>query len=161
MAFFDGEDYGLKMGYLGRVDDPHGGWCLGSRYWASNKHEPRYSAYYGILLDMVGARDALFFQEGASMEYAPSVVRKVWNNANRIGYSDRFIPSVKPAITDDHVFINQIGKIPTIDIVHFDPAINDYFGPTHHTLGDNIKIIDPGTLLAVGQTVLYTVYREQ
>lgn len=160
LIFFDGEDYGLKRGYQGKVSDPHDGWCLGSRYWSGNKHKARYSAYYGILLDMVGARDARFFQEGASMEYAPSVVRKIWNNANRIGFSDLFISSTKPPITDDHVFINQIGKIPTVDIVHFDPVLNEYFGPAHHTLEDNIGLIDRNTLLAVGQTVLYTVYYE-
>ena len=160
LIFFDGEDYGLRRGYQGKVWDEHDGWCLGSRYWSSNKHRPRYSAYYGILLDMVGAKDARFFQEGASMEYAPSVVRKVWNNANRIGFGDLFINSTKPPITDDHVFINQMGKIPTIDIVQFDPSINEYFGPVHHTRGDNLEIIDRNTLQAVGQTVLYTVYHE-
>ena len=109
LIFFDGEDYGLRRGHQGRVSDPHNGWCLGSRYWSTNKHKARYSAYYGILLDMVGAKGARFFQEGASMDYAPSVVRKVWSNANRIGYSDLFIPSIKPPITDDHVFPSHPG----------------------------------------------------
>ncbi len=52
-------------------------WCLGSQYWAKHKHKKDYSAYYGILLDMVGSKHAQFFREGASLEFAPSVVEKV------------------------------------------------------------------------------------
>src|SRR5690606_41919935 len=62
-------------------------WCLGSQYWSRNKHTSNYNAYYGILLDMVGARSAQFHREGYSMEFASGIVEKVWNHAQRLGFS--------------------------------------------------------------------------
>src|SRR5690606_17737671 len=91
---FDGEDWGEKEGEQGRHPLPSGlqeWWCLGSQYWSKNKHKPQYSAYYGILLDMVGAKNAQFHREGYSMEFAPSIVEKVWGHAQRLGYSHVFI----------------------------------------------------------------------
>src|ERR687885_868916 len=44
------------------------GFALGSRYWAKNPHKPGYTAYYGVLLDMVGGKGATFLKEGYSMQ---------------------------------------------------------------------------------------------
>ena len=64
------EDYGQPAGH--GVDQASSDtWCLGSQYWTRNLHVPGYTARYGILLDMVGARDARFYQEAISMRYAP------------------------------------------------------------------------------------------
>jgi hypothetical protein len=159
---FDGEDWGEREGTTGQIKPPDGytsWWCLGSQYWARNKHKPNYTAYYGILLDMVGASNAHFVQEGTSMEYAPRIVEKVWSAASRLGYSSTFLRQKEAAITDDHVFINTLANIPTIDIVHFDP-MKGYFGDFHHTQKDSMTIIDRSTLRAVGSVVLDVVYRE-
>jgi len=161
IIFFDGEDYGIPRNYEGSTDDPHNGWCLGSRYWSENKHEKNYFAYYGILLDMVGGEDATFFREGGSMQFAPKVVKRVWDIANRIGYGKYFVNYTRGGILDDHVFVNKIARIPTINIVQFDANINDYFGSYHHTHRDNMTLIDGETLKAVGQTLVYTVYSEK
>jgi glutaminyl-peptide cyclotransferase len=67
MILFDGEDWGEKDGEQGTHPLPNGlaeWWCLGSQYWSKNKHKPNYSAYYGILLDMVGGKNAQFAREG-------------------------------------------------------------------------------------------------
>jgi glutaminyl-peptide cyclotransferase len=161
IILFDGEDWGPPEG--ANIPDPKGfyrsWWALGSQYWSKNKHEPGYSAFYGILLDMVGAKNATFYQEGISREYAPSVVRKVWQRAEKLGYGHVFIDRKAPAITDDHVFINVNAQIPTIDIVHYDPKYG-YFGDYHHTHKDNMDLISRSTLEAVGETVLHTVYYE-
>jgi hypothetical protein len=118
-------------------------------------------AYYGILLDMVGAENAKFYREGGSMQYAAKIVSKVWEAAAQIGYQDYFIPQNSPGITDDHIFINRDAKIPTIDIVDYDPAREDsYFPFYHHTHADNLSIIDSNTLKAVGQTLLFVLYHE-
>ena len=37
-----------------------------------------------VLLDMVGAKDATFFYEGYSEEFAKGINRKVWNAANNL-----------------------------------------------------------------------------
>ena len=159
---FDGEDWGNDTAFHGDVplrDGWSSWWCLGSQYWSKNKHKPGYSAYYGILLDMVGAKNSQFHKEGGSLRYAPGIVDKVWSRAQKIGYGGYFINQKQPGITDDHVFVNEFAKIPMIDIVHYDPA-HGYFGDYHHTHGDNIDIISKETLDAVGETVMHVLYYE-
>jgi len=161
--FFDGEDYGEPDTYPSRAVDAPGKiwWCLGSQYWSTRKHVPNYMAYYGILLDMVGAKDARFYKEGGSMQYAERVVDKVWRTASQIGYQDYFIQQNSPGITDDHIFINRDAKIPTINIVDYDPRRDSsYFPFYHHTHADNMTLIDKNTLKAVGQTLLHVLYHE-
>ncbi|MBR9999454.1 MAG: M28 family peptidase [Cyclobacteriaceae bacterium] len=163
IILFDGEDYGEPESYPGQATPEPGNtwWCLGSQYWSVNKHKPRYMAYYGILLDMVGAENAEFHMEGVSMMYAEKVVEKVWSTAAQLGYREFFIPQRSPEITDDHVFINRDARIPTINIVDYDPFNqNSYFPSYHHTHADNISIIDKNTLKAVGQTLLQVLYHE-
>lgn len=147
IIFFDMEDYGRE-------------YCLGSAYWARNLHKPGYVAQYGILLDMVGAKDAVFPREGASRKYAPYIVKKVWNKAAHLGYSHHFIFEDVHELTDDHINIIHGANIPCINIIHFDPATND-FGPFHHRQSDNMGIIDQNTLKAVGQTILEVIWEEQ
>ncbi|MDH5476129.1 MAG: M28 family peptidase [Cyclobacteriaceae bacterium] len=159
IILFDGEDWGEKYNMRG-VPTPEGlssWWCLGSQYWSKNKNG--YGAYYGILLDMVGARGAQFHIEGLSNRYAPKVVKKIWNTASDIGYSNYFIPEKQSEITDDHQFVNEVAKIPMVDIVHYDPN-HGYFGDYHHTHKDNLSLIDKRTLKAVGQTVLTVIFNE-
>lgn len=164
IIFFDGEDDGEPE----FDDQPRGDensnamwWCLGSQHWAKNPHKKNYSAYYGILLDMVGARNAHFYKEGSSLQFAKKITDHVWHIAELSGYSDYFINADSPGITDDHIFINRDTHIPTIDIIDFDPEQEgSYFPPYHHTHADNMKIIDKNTLKAVGQTLVNVVYNE-
>ncbi|MBP7497498.1 MAG: M28 family peptidase [Bacteroidales bacterium] len=153
LIFLDAEDYGTY-----NKDDS---WGLGSQYWAKNPHIYGYSARYGILLDMVGAAEATFYMEEYSMTYAPDVVRKIWNMAEILGYSDYFINRQIGPITDDHYFINKYSKTPTIDIIHYDYSEHNGFFKYWHTLKDDINAIDKKTLKAVGQTLLEVIYREQ
>lgn len=159
VIFFDGEDNGEPQG-LSRTDPSRTWWCLGSQHWSQNKHSPGYSAYYGILLDMVGGIDAEFHKEGYSMEYAPSIVEKVWNTADQIGYGRYFINNQVGPITDDHFFVNESAKIPMIDIIAHEPGSRDFFPDFHHTHKDNMDIISQETLKAVGQTLLQVIYEE-
>lgn len=161
IIFFDGEDWGEKYDENG-PSLPAGQtswWVLGSQYWASHKHVPNYTAYYGILLDMVGAKNSKFFKEGTSMEYAPSIVDKVWSTAAQLGHSNVFVNQVQGAITDDHKPVNEKARIPMIDIVHYDPVYG-YFGDYHHSTKDNLNLIDKGVLALVAQVVVQVVYNE-
>jgi Zn-dependent M28 family amino/carboxypeptidase len=164
IILFDSEDYGepenLKQGDYPNRKPNQIYWCLGSQYWVKNKHKPNYSAYYGILLDMVGAKGARFAKEGHSMEYAASVVQRVWNIGQALGYSNYFINQNMGGITDDHYFVNRDARIPMIDIIEYEPSGRDEFGHYHHTHRDNMQVIDKSTLKAVGQTVLQAVYEE-
>lgn len=155
IIFFDLEDYG-------RPDDSpypemQDSWCLGSQYWARNPHKSGYFAQYGILLDMVGAKGAVFPKEGASMVYAPTIVDKVWKTAERLGYGAHFINLQSNPITDDHIYVNQIANIPCINIIHYDVNESDFFSH-HHRVSDNMDQIDPATLKMVGQTVLEVLF---
>ena len=58
------------------------------------------------------------------------------------------------AVTDDHVELIKVG-IPTIDIIDYRDS---GFCPTWHTLSDNLDNIDPATLKAVGESLLYYIY---
>jgi glutaminyl-peptide cyclotransferase len=156
IILFDGEDYGQPDFYQG--PQQYDSWCLGSQYWSKNKGS--YTAYFGILLDMVGGKDAKFGMEGTSMKYAPTVVKKVWDIANKLGFGKYFIYQQTAQITDDHLYVNQLAKIPMIDIIEYDDSDGNYFGSYWHTHNDNMDVIDKATLNAVGQTVLQTVYEE-
>lgn len=157
IILFDGEDDGEPENARVR-DNSRIWWCLGSQHWSKNKHIPNYTAYYGILVDLVGAKGARFYREGYSRNFASGIVKKVWDNANQLGHSDYFIYKDSPEIIDDHFFVNRDAGIPMIDIIEFSPDLG--FGRYHHTHMDNMELIDRRSLQAVGETVLFTVYQE-
>lgn len=159
IILFDAEDYGQPaFSDLPYVPDSY---CLGSQYWAKNLHVPNYSAEFGILLDMVGAPNAVFTHEGTSVNYANEYLHEVWSIAHALGYNSYFSYLQTPAITDDHLYVNAIAKIPMIDIIQYDGSTNSGFGWYWHTHEDNMDAIDKNTLKAVGQTVLQTLYQGQ
>lgn len=133
-------------------------WCLGTQYWAKNKPQG-YSPKYGILLDMVGGKNAVFPREGTSVSYAPWLVDKVWTNAAQLGYGSTFTNDRTGATTDDHLYINAIANIPCIDIVHYDPVTQDYMS-CHHRHCDNLDNIDKNTMDIVGELLVDLIYNE-
>lgn len=159
IIFLDVEDYGQP--HFIETDYQEHSWCLGAQFWANNLDMRNYMPRYGILLDMVGAKDAQFFKEGYSMQYAPQLVEKVWKTAASLGYSGRFVYEQGGTITDDHLYVNSIAGIPTIDIIQFDPASSTSFGTYWHTHQDNMSIIDRNTLSSVGETLLEVIYAEK
>ena len=160
IIFFDSEDYGTPEFYVG-LFKPHT-WCLGSQYWARNPHIQGYFARYGILLDMVGGKGATFYREPYSYRTARKEVKKVWEKAHELGYGNWFINQEGAEVTDDHVYVHSIGRIPCIDIINYDPNCErSSFGPTWHTVNDTMENIDPNTLKAVGQTVMDVIYNEK
>jgi hypothetical protein len=157
IMLFDGEDYGQPQ-WDTDYSEKGETYCLGSQYWAKNKMPANYAAYYGILLDMVGAENARFGREYYSQANAPSILNKVWTIGQKLGYGDFFLNEPSGAITDDHVFVNQAG-IPMIDIIEYHPET--FFGWYHHTHDDNMDVISRRTLEAVGETVTHVLFREQ
>lgn len=157
---FDAEDYGTPQWDEQGLTDNSNTWCLGSQYWASLPHKDNYRALFGILLDMVGGRGSTFSQEGFSIDYAPGIVARVWDTAAQIGFGSFFPKRAGGYITDDHVPVNQIARIPCIDIVPYFTDGSSGFGPTWHTANDNMEHIDKNVLKAVGQTVLQVLYNE-
>lgn len=151
ILFTDVEDYGkTEWG-----DDSY---ALGTQYWAKNPHVQGYKAQFGVLLDMVGGRDALFLMEANSSKYASGVQQMVWQAAGKAGFSSFFPFMMGDYITDDHVFVNKLAGIPTIDIINLNSKTRGAFPAHWHTHNDNMSIIDKNTLEAVGETLLQVIY---
>lgn len=159
IVFFDAEDYGIPEFYKGNYKSDT--WCLGSQYWGRIPHTPDYKAKYGILLDMVGGKNATFYYEGYSQRTANSIMKKIWNAADKLGFGNMFIKEKGGEITDDHIYVNRFRRIPCVDIIHYDINSDTGFNPTWHTVNDTMENIDRATLQAVGQTVLQVIYNEK
>jgi len=156
---FDAEDWGTPQWSDNQTDADV--WALGSAYWAESIKDSPNKPRIGILLDMVGGQGAQFFQEGISKMYAMGLVNRVWQAAQEVGYGSLFPIQEGGTITDDHLAVNQVAGIPTIDIIPYYPDCQQSsFGPTWHTVSDDISHIDPNTLKAVGQTIVQTIYTE-
>ena len=160
IILFDGEDWG-EHNEESRVDTPpelDSWWALGSQYWSKNKHKADYSAFYGILLDMVGGPDATFYYDGVSQEYARRVQKKVWDNAIANGYEKNFKKQLGfTGLTDDHVFVNKYAHIPMIDIIEYQSG---GFTDAWHTQNDNLENISKETLQVVANVMLSVLYNE-
>ena len=86
---------------------------------------------------------------------AAAVNDRVWRAARQLGRSE-FLDVHSQPILDDHLPVNEAG-VPMIDLIDFN------YGPNHswwHTLADTPGQVLPGSLEAVGQVVLRTLYNE-
>lgn len=111
-VFFDGEEL---------VYDERGKYFLGSEYFARNYRDrpPAHRYIHGILVDMIGDKTLTIYQEANSLNYAPELVDSVWATAQRLKIRE-FIPRAKHEVRDDHLPLNDLAKIPTIDLIDFD-----------------------------------------
>lgn len=160
-VFFDAEDMGPPADYEGKYQNDYSGFCLGSDYWSQNPHVPNYRAYYGVLLDMVGAKGAKFKKEGVSKKSAPNIQATIWNTAASLGYGGLFVDQNGPEITDDHWPVIKNLKIPMVDIIDLQGGPNNgTFFDGWHTHDDNMDAMDAGTLKAVSQTLIQVLYNE-
>jgi hypothetical protein len=157
IVFFDAEDYGATENSGNSSEET---WCLGSQYWSKTPHVQGYKANFGILLDMVGAPGAKFYKEQYSLYYAGNIVEKVWSTAAGLGFGQYFIDEKGGGITDDHIYVNKLAGIPSVDIIQYDPNSEHGFGSYWHTTNDTMENIDKNTLYAVGTTLLNVIYNE-
>ena len=158
---FDAEDWGIPQ--WDETGNGADSWALGSQYWAktltANPSTQNYS--YAILLDMVGGQGAKFYQESYSLQKASAIVEKVWRAANVAGYGSFFPMKEGVGVTDDHLPVNDVANIPCIDIINYYPDCpQGSFGPTWHSIYDDMQHIDKNTLQAVGQTLVQLIYNE-
>ena len=109
IVLFDGEDYG-------RPQDLEN-FCLGSKYFAGKK-SPDYNPAFGILLDLVGDKEAKIFKDPFSMQYASDITDLIWNIAE-MTRADKFVNVQGSRAYDDHIPLNQAG-IKTINIINAD-----------------------------------------
>ena len=81
---------------------------LGFKYSLAGFGSPSSPGFpsFGILLDMVGAKDAIFTHEEISSYYAKNILNKVWKKAHRLGFGRYFVFQETKQILDDHYYIN-------------------------------------------------------
>ena len=154
IIFFDCEDMGTPRVYTG--EEREDTWCLGSQLWATNYSNQQSAVRYkfGIVLDMVGAPDAVFPREMYSTNYAANYQQQIWRSAEQLGYGALFSNQQSYPITDDHYYINYLAGIPTVDIIHYDMRNATGFPFWWHTRQDNMDNVSKSTLQAVGEVVL-------
>lgn len=139
IVLFDGEDGGEEGDWEG--------FCLGSKYFASNKGD--YQPQFGILLDMIGDKDLKLYKEGYSSRFAGGLVDSIWVRAKDLGL-DCFKDSVKYFMYDDHVPLLSAG-IPVIDLIDF-----DY--PYWHTTSDTPDKCSSQSLQKIGDLLVEILY---
>ena len=148
LVFFDGEDLG--------VPGENETYCQGSRFFATNLPIPRPDE--AINLDMVGDKQLVLPIERYSLEYHPKLVRHLWDRAKDMGL-DAFIGRVDYAIYDDHIRLNEIAGIPSIDIIDFKYP-NSYTN-FWHTLNDIPENCSEESLGQVGALMVDYIYNRE
>lgn len=151
IVLFDCEDMGTPTIYTGPQREDT--WCLGSQVWAEQQSIMPRLYQYGVLLDMVGAPDAVFPREYYSEQLAGNYTEMVWQKASKLGYGYLFSDQFAYPITDDHIYVNQAG-VPCLDIVHYDPSGDTGFAWWWHTRHDDLDQISRSTLQAVGEVIM-------
>ena len=153
LVFLDGEDYGKE--------DDLNDFCLGSKYYAANLNTKDAPAF-GVLLDMVGDKQAVFPKEPYSVQYAPDAVNLIWGIAAQLNCST-FSQTTGHAIYDDHIPLNQAG-FPTVDIIDSELVGADTPNKRRnywHSEHDTMVNIGKGTLQQVGDVLTHLIYSIQ
>lgn len=151
IVLFDGEDYGRE--------NDESMFLLGSRYYAVTRGDA-VRPLFGILLDLVGDRDARFPREAFSAQYAGDVLDMVWDAADALGLT-RFTRETHSPILDDHVPLNTVAGIKTINIIDAALVGHDSTSPRRqywHTLDDLPAQCAPAPLEDVGTLLMYLIF---
>ncbi|MEX2175947.1 MAG: M28 family peptidase [Pirellulaceae bacterium] len=146
-VLFDGEE----LVYDGQRDP----YFLGSEHFAREyvAHPPAHKYKCGVLLDMVGDAQLQIFREVNSMRTVPTrrLTGDIWNVARTLGVKE-FVPVTRYEVRDDHLALNDIARIPTIDIIDFEYPRSR--GPSYwHTTQDVPEKCSALSLAKVGWVV--------
>jgi hypothetical protein len=132
-VFFDGEEYIFEPDR----DD----YFFGSREFAQTyrKTKPKYKYQAGVLLDMIGGKNAHFPWEPNSAIRAGALVEELWAIADKLGCNTFQKRYGQYAIQDDHLALND-AKIPTVDIIDFEyPHWHKLTDLPENCSGDSLK----------------------
>jgi Zn-dependent M28 family amino/carboxypeptidase len=144
LLFVDGEDYGDFSDSTETL--------IGTWYFVSHK-PAAYQPLFALVFDMVGDKDLQIYYEGNSHSFAPEVVQRVWQTADRLGYGRTFIHGVRHTLIDDHVPLQRAG-IHAIDLIDYDYGPNNAYW---HTGEDTIDKISAASLAIVGNVAIALV----
>ena len=147
LVFFDGEEFV----YVARRDPMFLGSTHFANQYVQRKEDFRYA--YAVLVDMVGDAQLQIFFEGNSLAYAPRLTRSIWGVAKRLKVHE-FIAKEKYKISDDHLPLNRIARIPTCDIIDFDYPTPRSKNAFWHTEKDTLGNCSAESLGKVGKVLL-------
>ena len=151
IILFDGEESGPPL-YDKTFEQDIDFYCLGSQYFCKN-NLLNTKPLTGILLDIVGGKNAEFHIENISKKYAYANISKFYALGNYLNYNNTFIPESQYFVgADDHLYINKCLQVPSFAIIEYDKERNS-FNKHQHKLSDTLENIDKKTLKAIGQTL--------
>jgi len=139
LVFFDGEDGGNGGGF--------DSFCVGSTFFAGRMGD--YAPIYAVVVDMIGDSDLTIPVEPNSLSACPSVVRTVWDAAERVGAAS-FTEESGAAMFDDHIPLIRAG-VPSALIIDFDYV---YW----HTVEDTPDKCSPESLGEVGSVLAELIF---
>ena len=147
-VLFDGEELVFES-----TRDP---FFLGSEHFArevaAGAIKQKYEA--AVLLDMVADKELQLYQEINSCRFANDLVQEVWSVARRLGIR-QFYSRRRHEVRDDHLALNEIARIPAIDIIDFDyPRPSSGRSTYWHTTNDIPENCSPVSLARVGTVML-------
>lgn len=148
LVFFDGEEGPLSLG------EGDANWRpLGSPYFAAHLDD----LYAGrrpdkaVVFDMVCYRDLKLRPDVVASPAAAEAMKKFWDIGRKISPSI-FVEKAYPAsISDDQVALARVG-VPSFLVIGFE------YDPWFNTTKDTVDKCSPGSLEAVGRTVLTWLY---
>jgi hypothetical protein len=141
MVFFDGEEFIFQR--------DGGKFFWGSEHFAKRYRDrpPTHRYVCGVLVDMIGDKQLTIAPEPLSQKFAPQVQRGIWETARELGIKEFVSQPYSTDINDDHVPLNEIAKIPTVDLIDF-----DY--PAWHTTNDKPSQCSGASLAKVAMVLL-------
>ena len=142
LVFFDGEEAIVQFT---APDDPTPDGLYGSRTYARTLRDSGRARQFqfGILWDMIGDKD---FGITLPPDSPPALTRELLADAEALGIREKF-GYLDRAILDDHVPLNTVAKIPTVNLIDFDYL---YW----HTADDTLERVGPEGLQHVGAVTL-------
>jgi glutaminyl-peptide cyclotransferase len=112
---FDGEEL-----VYDKLRDP---FFLGSEHFAREykANPPPHKYKCAVLLDMIGDAQLQIFREVNSLRTVQTrqLVADIWGVARDLGVKE-FVPVTRYEVRDDHIALNDIARIPAIDIIDFE-----------------------------------------
>lgn len=145
LVLFDGEELVFKN----RLNHSEGDYFLGSTHFAQQYvlQPPAVPYRAGVLFDMIGDKELLLFTEKNSLRFARPVVKSFWKEAKTLGVT-LFIDRARPDVRDDHLPLNRIAKIPSIDVIDFDYPRPGIGAPSYWHTEQDIPANCSGTSIA-------------
>lgn len=157
-VFFDAEELVYGAGV-----NTTGDYFVGSTYFAEQlvSEGPQQTYRAGILMDMVGDKELQLSWDEVSFKHAPGLAKEVWGIAKELGLKE-FSPRVLHSIRDDHLPLNEIAKLPTIDIIDFDyPTVASRSKSYWHTMADTPDKCSGESMTKVAAVVMAWLQRQK